>query len=84
MSWREIQKNRSLNRFVISKNVKRKNYKVYIGGIHPTSSLFSTLKVSSADFICGEGEIALLNLCNNKMTNNVIKEILVCENKDIL
>ena len=60
----------------ITKMLKEKNYIVYIGGVHPTFSPYSTLKATGADYVmCGEGEIALLKLCNNKMVNNNIQGV---------
>ena len=60
----------------ISKLLKEKKYKVFIGGVHPTFQPYNTLKLSGADYvICGEGEIPLLKLCNNDFINNNIQGV---------
>ena len=56
----------------ISKALKKNGLKVIIGGVHPSFLPYETLKDSKADFVvCGEGEIALLELLksNFKRTN---------------
>ena len=60
----------------ITKLLKENNYKVFIGGVHPTFSPYTTLEETGADFvICGEGEIPLLTLVNNNFINNDIQGI---------
>ncbi len=58
----------------LSRRLKRHNYKVIIGGIHPTFLPYRTLKESKADFIvCGEGEKALLQILkSNFKPKNII------------
>ena len=60
----------------LTKLLKNNNYKVFIGGVHPTFSPYTTLEETSADYvICGEGEIPLLKLANNNFINNNIQGI---------
>lgn len=60
----------------LTKLLKNKNYKVFIGGVHPTFSPYTTLEETGADFvICGEGEIPLLKLADNNFINNSIQGV---------
>lgn len=60
----------------ITKLLKEKNYKVFVGGVHPTFSPRSTLVDTGADYvICGEGEIPLLKLVENNFVNNSIQGV---------
>lgn len=60
----------------ITKMLKDKKYKVYIGGVHPTFLPYTTLKETGADYVmCGEGEIPLLKLINNNFINNGIQGV---------
>lgn len=60
----------------ITKLLKERNYKVYIGGVHPTFSPYTTLEETGADYVmCGEGEIPLLKLANNNFVNNNIQGV---------
>ncbi|GMO34719.1 MAG: hypothetical protein Ta2B_15140 [Termitinemataceae bacterium] len=55
----------------LSRYLKENGIKVIIGGIHPTFMPYQTLVDSNADYvICGEGEIALLTLLQNDMSNS--------------
>ena len=58
----------------LSRMLKRYNYKVIVGGVHPTFLPYRTLKESKADFIvCGEGEKALLQILkSNFKPKNII------------
>ncbi|MDR3243703.1 MAG: B12-binding domain-containing radical SAM protein [Elusimicrobiota bacterium] len=54
----------------LSRLLKENNIKVIIGGVHPTFLPYQTLVDSKADFVvCGEGEIPLLSLLENNMSN---------------
>jgi radical SAM superfamily enzyme YgiQ (UPF0313 family) len=54
----------------LSKRLKENGIQVVIGGIHPTFMPYQTLIDSKADYVvCGEGEIALLSLLKNNMSN---------------
>lgn len=60
----------------ISKLLKEKNYKVFVGGVHPTFSPYSTLVETKADYVVlGEGEIPILKLANNNFENNNIQGV---------
>ena len=60
----------------LSKLLKEKNYKIVVGGIHPTFLPYTTLKDTGADYvICGEGEIPLLKLVENNFVNNSIQGV---------
>ena len=64
----------------ITKLLKEKNYKVFVGGVHPTFSPRSTLVDTGADYvICGEGEIPLLKLVENNLVNNSIQGVYSIE-----
>lgn len=64
----------------ITKLLKEKNYKVFVGGVHPTFSPRSTLIDTGADYvICGEGEIPLLKLVENNFVNNSIQGVYSLE-----
>lgn len=58
----------------LSRVLKKHNYKVIIGGVHPTFLPYRTLRESKADFIvCGEGEKALLQILkSNFKPKNII------------
>lgn len=57
----------------LSKIVKRNNIRCIIGGVHPTALPYRTLIDTGADYvICGEGEIALLELIKNNFDNTDI------------
>lgn len=58
----------------LSKALKKENYRVIIGGVHPTFLPYQTLVDSKADYvICGEGEIALSKLIKYKFINRNIQ-----------
>ncbi len=60
----------------LSKALKKKGYKVIIGGVHPTFLPLETITDSNADYVvCGEGEIALVKLAKNKFVNKNIPGI---------
>lgn len=60
----------------LSKFIKKNNYKVFIGGVHPTFLPYTTLKDSDADLvICGEGEMALKQLIANNLDYSNIQGI---------
>lgn len=64
----------------ITKMLKERNYKVYIGGVHPTFAPHTTLKATGADYVmCGEGEIPLLKLLNNNLVHTGIQGIYALE-----
>lgn len=65
----------------LSKMLKANNFKVIMGGVHPTFLPYSTLVDSRADFvICGEGEGAFAELMNNNLVNCGIKGVYSLEN----
>jgi radical SAM superfamily enzyme YgiQ (UPF0313 family) len=54
----------------LSKLLKENGITVIIGGVHPTFMPYQTLVDSKADYVCcGEGEIPLLALLKNNMSN---------------
>ncbi len=60
----------------LTKLLKSKNYKVFIGGVHPTFAPYTTLKKTGADYvILGEGEVPLLKLTENNFVNNNIQGV---------
>lgn len=60
----------------LSKALKTKGYKVIIGGVHPTFLPLETITDSGADYVvCGEGEIALVELAKNKFVNKNIQGV---------
>lgn len=60
----------------ITKLLKKQQYKVFIGGVHPTFAPYTTLKETGADFVVlGEGEIPILKLLDNNFINNNIKGV---------
>lgn len=60
----------------LARLIKRNNVRCIIGGVHPTSLPYETLLDSGADYvICGEGEIALLELIKNNFINNNISGV---------
>lgn len=66
---------------ILSNALKEKNIKVIIGGVHPTSLPFDTLKDSNADFIiCGEGEIAFPKLIKHNFVNKNIQGVYSLKN----
>lgn len=65
----------------LAKEVKARGIKCIIGGVHPTILPYQTLVDSTADFvICGEAEIALLNLMKNNCVDNNIQGVYSLEN----
>ncbi len=65
----------------LSKALKKKGYKVIIGGVHPTFLPYETLVDSKADYVvCGEGEIALTKLAKNKFVNRNIPGVYSLKN----
>jgi radical SAM superfamily enzyme YgiQ (UPF0313 family) len=56
----------------LSKYLKGNGIKVIIGGMHPTFLPYQTLVDSDADYVCcGEGELPLLELVNNNISNKL-------------
>lgn len=65
----------------LSNKVNANNIRCIIGGVHPTFLPYDTLRDSKADFIiCGEGEIALLELIKNGFNHKNIPGVLSREN----
>lgn len=60
----------------LAQRIKKNNIRCIIGGVHPTFLPYQTLVDSKADYvICGEGEIALLELVKKNFVNNNIQGV---------
>ncbi len=60
----------------LSRSLKQNGQRVIIGGVHPTFMAAETLRETQADFVvCGEGEIALLQLLENGFDNTGIEGV---------
>lgn len=69
----------------LSLKLKEKNYKVVIGGVHPTFMPYMTLVETKCDYvICGEGEISLPQLILQGNNNGIkgVYSINELENED--
>jgi radical SAM superfamily enzyme YgiQ (UPF0313 family) len=61
---------------MLSRELKKNKITTIIGGPHPTFLPYQTLIESEADYVvCGEGEIAFLELIRNKMRNDKIQGV---------
>ncbi|EKD25715.1 MAG: cobalamin B12-binding protein [uncultured bacterium] len=72
----------------ISSEIKKKsNIPIVIGGVHPTAQIEECLQTNLFDFVCfGEGEISLVELCNqiyNESYNFNIPNIAFKKNNSI-
>ena len=59
----------------LSRYLKINGIKTIIGGVHPTFLPYQTLVETQADYVvCGEGEIPLLQLMENEISNVLLRE----------
>ncbi|MBN1364225.1 MAG: radical SAM protein [Syntrophaceae bacterium] len=66
---------------LLSRELKKNKIVTIIGGQHPTFLPYQTLVESQADYVvCGEGEIALLDLARNDLCNDSIQGVYSLEN----
>lgn len=65
----------------LAKLIKQNNIICLIGGVHTAFLPYQTLVDTGADYvICGEGEIAMTELVNNKFINNDIQGVYSLDN----